>query len=123
MFTRTTMRQLSINHLNFGKGILFGGRCIWTPIFITINGTKTVAELILPLYTWSHIAATANQNIMKLYVDGQEVAAAAFEGTVDWIGLPLMVGPIIRKERHRLCSHRTTKYSIYLWASGLNRRS
>ena len=79
MFTRTTMRQLSINHLNSEKGILFGVDAYGHP-FITINGTKTVAELILPLYTWSHIAATANQNIMKLYVDGQEVAAAAFEG-------------------------------------------
>ena len=65
----------------FGKKGFYLGVDAYGHPFITINGTKTVAELILPLYTWSHIAATVNQNIMKLYVDGQEVAAAAFEGT------------------------------------------
>jgi hypothetical protein len=76
----------------FGKKGFYLGIDAYGHPFITINGIKIEADLILPLYTWSHLAATVNQNIMKLYVDGQEVASAAFNGTVDWMGLPLMVG-------------------------------
>lgn len=76
----------------FGKKGFYVGIDAYGHPFITINGTKIEADLILPLYTWSHIVATVNQNTMKLYVDGQEVATATFEGTVDWMGLPLMVG-------------------------------
>ena len=83
----------------FGKKGFYLGIDAYGYPFFTINGAKIEADRILPLYTWSHIAATVNQNIMKLYVDGQQMATTTFEGTVDWMGLPLMVGINNSKKR------------------------
>ena len=77
---------------DFGKSGFYLGIDAYGHPFITINGKKAVANQILPLYTWSHIAATADQNSMKLYIDGREVKTAVLEGSVDWRGLPLSVG-------------------------------
>jgi len=76
----------------FGKRGFYLGINAYGHPFITINGKKAEANLTLPLYTWSHIAASVDHNRMNLYVDGKEVATEVFEGSVDWSGLPLMVG-------------------------------
>jgi hypothetical protein len=84
---------------DFGnKGFYLGIDAYGHP-FITIDGTRAVASQKLPLYTWSHIAATVDQNSIKLYIDGREVKTAGFEGSIDWSGLPLNVGINNSKER------------------------
>jgi hypothetical protein len=77
---------------DFGKQGFYLGINAYGHPFITVNGKKAVAQKPIPLYTWSHVAATVSSNKMKLYVDGQEVANTQFNGGVDWTGLPIVVG-------------------------------
>jgi hypothetical protein len=102
---------------DFGESGFYLGIDAYGHPFITINGKKAISNETLPLYTWSYIAATADQNVMRLYIDGQEVTSAYFEGNVDWSGLPLSVG--INNSKKRCTDYVRTEQQNIPFISGI----
>ncbi|WP_031304810.1 DUF2341 domain-containing protein [Sphingobium quisquiliarum] len=45
--------------------------------FVSVNGAEAVAQAPLSSGTWAHLAVTAGEGVVRLYVDGAEVAQLA----------------------------------------------
>jgi hypothetical protein len=67
--------------------------------FIKVNGSESRSENVIPLYTWTHVAATIDSNTAILYVDGMKVAETNFKGKINLKSLPLTIGINTQKER------------------------
>ncbi|MHB1038390.1 MAG: LamG-like jellyroll fold domain-containing protein [Pirellulales bacterium] len=60
---------------------------------VTVAGQTVRAEnVVLPLYTWTHVAATVGNGKIRLYVDGREVASGDLAGPVATPPTPILIG-------------------------------
>jgi hypothetical protein len=60
--------------------------------FLKINGAEAKAIEKLSLLEWHHVAATAGDGEIHLYVDGKEVASGDFEGKISTPDAALKIG-------------------------------
>ena len=51
-----------------------------------------IGETLVPLESWTHLAATFDGKFVRLYMNGAEVAATAFEGRIAPSARPVRVG-------------------------------
>ncbi|MBI4480630.1 MAG: VCBS repeat-containing protein [Acidobacteria bacterium] len=57
---------------------------------------RTIAgQSALPLFTWTHLAATLDAGVMRLYVNGQMVASGPSSGPPAGAGVPFSLGGLI----------------------------
>ena len=68
-------------------------------LFLTFNGQTVKTSDILPLYRWTHVAATVGGGKMNLYIDGVQKASAAFTGSMAIPDAPVTIGLNTEKER------------------------
>jgi hypothetical protein len=61
--------------------------------------TVRAENVVLPLYTWTHVAATLGNGKICLYVDGREAAAGDFAGPVATPPTPILIGRNNEKQR------------------------
>lgn len=85
--------------VNFGeKGFYLGIDAYGKP-FLRVNGKEVRAADKVSLYTWTHIAASISGNKMGLFVDGQLVDEAEFNGSFYDASSNLAIGINTEKER------------------------
>ncbi len=53
---------------------------------------ETVSSSLMNVNQWHHVAGVVNNGAVKLYIDGQEVAAGSFTGTPSNLPQPLHIG-------------------------------
>jgi len=62
--------------------------------YVRTNGTEQSAPGTnpLPLNAWSHLAATYNGSVLRIYVNGTQVASTTVTGSIDTSTQPLQIG-------------------------------
>lgn len=61
--------------------------------FITVAGqTVKASGTVLPLYEWSQVSATVGSGMIRLHVNGREVASGAFKGPLTAPDTALILG-------------------------------
>ncbi len=84
----------------FGKQGWYLGLDAYGHPLVTVAGHTVKAKAaVLPLYQWSHLCATVGDGWIRLYLDGEELAADAFEGALTSPSTPLLLGRNNEPER------------------------
>ncbi len=69
--------------------------------FITVSGqTVKASGTVLPLYEWSQVSATVGGGMIRLLVDGREVASGGFKGPLTTPDTALLLGRNNELERN-----------------------
>jgi len=64
----------------FGKNGFYLGVDAYGKLLLRVNGEEVRSAETLPLYTWTHAAASLNEHVAVLYLDGKKVGEFTFEG-------------------------------------------
>jgi len=82
----------------FGEEGFYLGLDPYGKVFITVNGSTAIVNEAIPLYHWTHIAATIDDQKAILFVNAVKVAETVFSGKVDLKGIPFSIGINTEKE-------------------------
>lgn len=83
----------------FGKEGYYFGVDAYGHLFLRVNGITVKSNAKLTLYKWHHVAATANNSQLKLYLDGKSIAEEKFNGNLTIPDVPLTIAINSEKER------------------------
>lgn len=83
----------------FGEKGFYLGIDAYGKAFLRVNGSEVKTFDKVPLYKWTHIAASMAGNKMTLFVDGELVGEAPFNGSINSASSKLAVGINTEKER------------------------
>ena len=108
--------------LNYSLGFEDGGR---KASFIQTTGQPGTYRRItgtqdLPLYTWTHLAAVLDAGVMRLYVNGQQVASGQSPGPPAGNLVPFGLGGGLPDGKSFCCSFLGAMREARLWSRALS---
>jgi hypothetical protein len=83
----------------FGENGFYLGIDAYGNPFMKVNGAMTKSDESIPLYTWTHIAATIGEGRGTLYIDGKQISDVEFRGDFVPDDIELTFGLNTEKER------------------------
>lgn len=83
----------------FGESGFYLGVNAYGKLFLRINGEEAVSEETLPLYQWKHVAASWQDGLAMLFLDGEKVGEFNFSGDLGVEAGELTIGLNTEKER------------------------